>query len=340
MTYTELSMIRLNPILQAYFPGSTIKDGESVSGGLINDTYRVKLEDSRDFILQKLNTDVFKDVASIHSNTEKIGVHLKANGYSYEFPTPIKTYLGKNHHVLGNDVWRVLPYIRDSYSTNKVRSYEMAKNAGKCLGHLHANTTGMDLAQIAITIPHFHSGKFRVEQFENAVLGSNRDGGHLVQEISNHLQLLHDWDKTCLSVPTRVAHFDTKIENFLFKNGTEEVVALIDLDTLMPGSILSDVGDMIRSFSDPGNSKESTLAFPRLEYRDALITGYLSEMNDYITEKERSLLKFSGCVMTLMQSLRFLTDHLIGDVYYHIEYEGQNLERAKHQFTLYQHFYP
>jgi hypothetical protein len=97
---------------------------------------------------------------------------------------------------------------------------------------------------------------------------------------------------------------------------------------------------MIRSFSDSGNSKESTLAFPSLEYRDALIVGYLSEMNDYITEQERGLLKFSGSVITLMQSLRFLTDYLNGDVYYHIEYEGQNLERAKHQFTLYQGFYP
>ena len=119
MTYTEFSMIRLNPIIQAYFPGSMIKTGELVSGGLINDTYRFKLEDSRDFILQKLNTDIFKDVAAILSNAEKIGVHLKANGYNYEFPIPIRTYLGKNHYVLGNDVWRVVPYIGDSYSTNK-----------------------------------------------------------------------------------------------------------------------------------------------------------------------------------------------------------------------------
>jgi hypothetical protein len=93
---------------------------------------------------------------------------------------------------------------------------------------------------------------------------------------------------------------------------------------------------MIRSFSDSGYSEESTLAFPRLEYRDALIAGYLSEMNNHITEEERGLLKFSGSVITLMQSLRFLTDHLNGNVYYQIEYEGQNLERAEHQFTLYQ----
>lgn len=329
-------MIGLNPILQAYFPESTIKAGESVSGGLINDTYRVKLDDGRDFILQRLNTGVFENVASILSNAEKVGMHLRANGYAYEFPIPTKTWKGKNHHVSGNEFWRVLPYIPNSYSTQKVRSNEMAKNAGKCLGHFHAKTSGLDLAQIAITIPHFHSGKFRVEQFENSVLGSNRDGAPLVKEVSKHLQLLHDWDEICMSVPTRVAHFDTKIENFLFKNGTEEVAALVDLDTLMPGSILSDVGDMIRSFSDSGYSEESTLAFPRLEYRDALIAGYLSEMNNHITEEERGLLKFSGSVITLMQSLRFLTDHLNGNVYYQIEYEGQNLERAEHQFTLYQ----
>ena len=98
-------MIGLNPILQAYFPESTIKAGESVSGGLINDTYRVKLDDGRDFILQRLNTGVFENVASILSNAEKVGMHLRANGYAYEFPIPTKTWKGKNHHVSGNEFW-------------------------------------------------------------------------------------------------------------------------------------------------------------------------------------------------------------------------------------------
>ena len=172
-------------------------------------------------------------------------------------------------------------------------------------------------------------GELRINQFNGARAKCISGNIDLVEEIQNHFHVLEKWDEILQSVPTRVAHFDTKIENFLFKNGTEEVAALIDLDTLMPGSILSDVGDMIRSFCD------DRLGLPNLQFREALLNGYVSEMKDFLSAKESASLHLSGSALTLMQALRFLTDHLNGDKYYQIEHKDQNLERARRQFSMY-----
>ena len=318
-------MTLIENVVKAFFLGRSVKATEQLAGGLINQTFRIDFEDAGCFILQKVNTDVFQNIKAVHENMGVVSDYLNKSDYRYAFPIPVDSKNGQNWLELDNATWRMLPFVPETYSTGKIHSEEMARNASECLGHFHASTIDLDPSKLAITIPDFHSGVLRINQFEEAVRKSDKAGIKLVAKIHKHFHVLEKWDQLNKKVSKRAVHFDTKIENFLFKKGTEEVAALIDLDTLMPGSILSDVGDLIRSF-----------CHHNLKYRDSILDGYLSKMNGHITEHERRFLTFSGSALTLLQALRFLTDHLNGDVYYQTKYEGQNLERAEHQFSVYQ----
>ena len=322
-------MTPIESVAEKYFPNVAIKSVVPVSGGLINQTFRTQLADDRTFIVQKVNTDVFKCLDDIHQNIYIVGKYLSSKPYPFEFPMPIKTKTGNTFIELDDEHWRILPFVKASYTVQKPTSLEMARNAGSSLAQFHASTIDLDSSRLAVTIPGFHMGELRINQFNGARAKCISENIDLVEEIQNHFHVLEKWDEILQSVPTRVAHFDTKIENFLFKNGTEEVAALIDLDTLMPGSILSDFGDLIRSFCD------DRLGLPNLQFREALLIGYLSVMKGFLSNKEIASLRLSGSALTLMQALRFLTDHLNGDKYYQIEHNGQNLERARRQFSLY-----
>ncbi|MFT4524280.1 MAG: Ser/Thr protein kinase RdoA (MazF antagonist) [Bacteroidia bacterium] len=318
-------MTRIEPVLKSYFPERTLKSVNQLSGGLINQTFRVALDDDQTFIAQKINTSVFENVAKVHSNISVLAEYLSKSGYRFEFPAPIKNESGTDSIEIGEETWRVLPFVKDTYSIHQAASKKMAFNAGACLGHFHSCLVNFPVEKLKLNLPDFHSGEFRIKQLEEAISKSNLGELEFVKQVKPEFDILRKWDQINANVPTRVAHFDPKIENFLFKNGTDEVAALIDLDTMMSGSILSDIGDMIRSFCDE-----------ELKFRDVLIEGYLSEMKERLTEVETRFLKFSGSALSLMQAVRFLTDHLNGDMYYQTEYEGQNLERAEQQFALYQ----
>ena len=134
----------------------------------------------------------------------------------------------------------------------------------------------------------------------------------------------------------RIVHNDTKINNILFDGITGQTICAIDLDTLMPGYFIYDLGDMVRTFVSPVSEEEKNLekiVFRKNIY-DSLMKGYLSQMNDVMSHEEKQAIPFSGLMMTYIMALRFLADYLNGDVYYHTTYPGQNLVRAKNQFRF------
>jgi Ser/Thr protein kinase RdoA (MazF antagonist) len=139
-----------------------------------------------------------------------------------------------------------------------------------------------------------------------------------------------------MQLPVRVVHYDTKINNFLFENNNNKVIALIDFDTLMPGCILSDIGDMIRTYSNPAGEESSELSkvICNRNIVTSILNGFKTSCELEIKEKQNMF--FGGLAITLMQSIRFLTDYLNNDIYYNINYENQNLVRASNQFKLYQ----
>ena len=156
----------------------------------------------------------------------------------------------------------------------------------------------------------------------------------LILEIEKNLKLLAEWDKVCKKLPKRIVHYDAKINNFLFEKTTNKVIALIDLDTLMPGCVLSDIGDMIRTYSNTIGEESKDIS--KVTCNKNIVAAILNGVKDSLTIVERKYLNFGGLAITFMQSVRFLTDYLNDDIYYKTNYENQNLVRANNQFKLYQ----
>ena len=156
----------------------------------------------------------------------------------------------------------------------------------------------------------------------------------LILEIEENLKILIKWDEICMILPKRVIHYDTKVNNFLFEKESYKVIALIDLDTLMPGCVLSDIGDMIRTYSNPVGEEYKDIS--KVTCNKNIVAAILNGFKDSLTIMERKYLKLGGLAITFMQSVRFLTDYLNDDIYYKTNYENQNLVRANNQFKLYQ----
>ena len=192
------------------------------------------------------------------------------------------------------------------------------------------------------TIPHFHDLNLRYQQFETALAKAASErienaspwidaGKRFYPLVENYRSLT-----TRGSLRLRITHNDTKINNILFDAVSRKAVSVIDLDTLMPGYFIYDLGDMVRTFVSPVSEEESDyskIVF-RKEIYDALLTGYLSQMEHVMSIEEKSAIPFSGKMMTYIMALRFLADYLNGDTYYHTRYPGQNLVRAGNQFRF------
>ena len=309
----------------------TIKKIES---GLINSTF-VLNSSNNSYILQAINTNIFPNYEKGLENILTVGNWLKRKNYPYSFPLPIKGRYLK----VKNEVWRLMPYVKNSISYNRVSSLGQVKSAASCLGEFYHHLSDFNTENLSITLPNFHNGNWIIKKFEEALLNGEKERlltvKALINEIEKELPILNKWDEVCNSIPKRVIHYDTKINNFLFDKTTDEVLALIDLDTIMPGCVLSDIGDMIRTYSSPvgEESKGIDKVVCNMEIINTIIQEFTKKTN--LEKEEIENLFFGGMAITLMQSVRFLTDYLNGDNYYKTSYKDQNLVRAKNQWALY-----
>lgn len=336
--------INLNPeVLEAY--GYTIEDTSiiQIGTGLINQTFLISsTKTGEKFILQQINTAVFKNPWAIANNIKAIANYLSENSPNYLFIKPIPTINGEEMAVVDDEYWRMLPFVGNTVSLDVLdepnQAYEAAKQFGK-LSHLLNN---FDASLLQPTIPGFHDLGLRYEQFTKALSETSKElKGQAKEQIDDalNLQYILDYYKSYshrTDFPDRVMHHDTKISNVLLNENTFEGVCVIDLDTIMPGKFISDLGDMMRTYLCAFGENETDLSKIkiRLPYFEALIKGYLSEMKNSLTETEKELILFSGRYIIYMQALRFLTDFLNGSIYYPTSYPMQNLDRAKNQFKL------
>jgi Ser/Thr protein kinase RdoA (MazF antagonist) len=202
---------------------------------------------------------------------------------------------------------------------------------------------GININQLKITIPFFHDLSFRYQQFLTAIDNGNKqrikESGDLIKRLIKHASITADFEhvNTSPEFRLRVTHHDTKISNVLF-NAEEKGMCVIDLDTVMHGYFISDVGDMMRTYLSPANEEEKD--FSAIEIREdfykAIVEGYYNEMEDELTETEKKYFFYAGKFMIYMQAMRFLTDHLNDDEYYGVKYPGHNLVRANNQAVLLQ----
>lgn len=330
-------------ILDAYFPGAELLKVNQNHIGLINQTYMVKVrldEGLKSFVVQQLNTQVFKKYKDMVSNIIQVGNHLMEQDYPYDFPMPILSR-DHSHYYKNSSIWRLYPYIENTACFDTVPSAEHAYEAAYCLGVFYRCLNGFDPSKLSVTIKDFHNGSFRLDQLDDAIAHGNPDrieeAKVLISDLLCHRNLLEEFDELQQILPQRVVHYDTKINNFLFDKHSIKVRALIDLDTLMPGTVLSDLGDMIRTYSNDLGEESQYLDEVKAnkEHIDAIIKGFLSAASSVLNEDEVKSIPLAGKALCLMQSIRFLTDYLNDDSYYKTTYPKHNLMRAKNQFRLF-----
>ncbi len=321
-------------ILLGFGLKESIVSFKRVESGLINSTFVLNSK-TNSYILQAINTNIFPNYEKGLENILTVGNWLKRKNYPYSFPLPIKSKYLK----VKNEVWRLMPYVKNSISYNQVPSLDQVKSAANCLGEFYHHLSDFNTENLSITLPNFHNGNWIIKKFEEALLNGEKERlltvKALISEVEKELPILKKWDEVCNSLPKRVVHYDTKINNFLFDKKTDEVLALIDLDTIMPGCVLSDIGDMIRTYSNPvgEESKEIDKVVCNMEIINTIIQEFTKKVA--LGKKEIENLFFGGMAITFMQSVRFLTDYLNGDSYYKTSYKDQNLVRAKNQWALY-----
>ena len=238
--------------------------------------------------------------------------------------------------------WRLFPFIDNTYTIDSVETPEQAFSAAQEFARLTSVLNGVNVAEFQPTLERFHDLSWRYEQFDTALINSSTAKITEAKQciaLANRFAFLVDDYKTLINtgvLAPRIMHNDTKINNILFDRTSQKAVCVIDLDTLMPGYFIYDIGDMIRTFVSPVSEEEKDIdkIEVRKEILEALIAGYLSQMGNTLSDKEKTLIPFSGMMMTYIMALRMLTDYLNGDVYYQTSYPGQNLVRANNQFRL------
>lgn len=314
---------------------------EPLGGGLIHYTYRA-VANGQAIVLQQINTQVFIDPNALVQNYLVVYDHLRQQG-GIQVPAPIPATNG-NWLLRDEDgnTWRAASYIANSFSPDATDNAKAAFTTASCFAQFSKALSGIDKSRLQVVLADFHDLTFRYHQFEDTVarvygLRLMR-ATHVIAELRERKYLVDFYAsiKNNPEYPVRLLHHDCKIGNILFDKDTREVICPIDLDTIMPGKYFSDVGDMIRTMACTvdENSREWELIDVRPEFYNAIVEGYLHGMGAEFTAAEIENIHKSGLLMTYMQTIRFLTDFLNGDVYYRTTYPEQNLNRALNQLIL------
>lgn len=333
----------------SHFGITPVEDGVSPFGdGLINDTYLVKTPAGEsDYILQRVNHEIFRDIEGLHHNIALVTSHIRKklqqqgvkdiDRKCLKYIPEIET--GKLYYFDGKYYWRVSEYIPDTESRLSITA-ENARLAGKAFGEFEAILADLN-GYLIEPIPDFHNLEFRNRQFEEAI-SLNRAGrvGEVMKEIEILRDKLDEYTEAerlykAGKIDKRICHCDPKLSNILF-NTDGSIACVIDLDTVMPSFITSDFGDFLRSAAnstDENDPEMDNISF-RKEIYEAFKEGYLEITSDILTEDEKKLLPQAMGRFAYMQAMRFLTDYLNGDSYYKITCPEHNLIRARNQLRL------
>lgn len=328
-------------ILSAYNLGVANLKIEPIHNGLINATWQIK--NSHDwYILQKVNHNIFKNPEDIAHNIRLISDYLTINKPGYLFVAPIKTNSNQEMiYIKDHGYFRLIPFVKESHTITTVKKPEQAYEAAKQFGEFTRLLSCFPVGKLHTTLPDFHNLTLRYHQFQEALNTGNKTritgSEELIEFIKNNKDIVETYEEILQnpSFKLRVTHHDTKISNVLFDENNKGL-CVIDLDTVMPGYFISDVGDMMRTYLSPANEEEKDFSkiSVREDYFKSIWEGYMSEMKDELNREERRHFIYSGKFMIYMQAIRFLTDHLNNDTYYGAKYEGHNFVRAGNQVAL------
>lgn len=339
----------IRKILEKFLPGEEIVSARPHGSGHINHTFAVETAGGKKYVLQKINTDIFKDVEGLMENVVNVTTYLKEQivreGGDPERGTltVIPAVDGKNYYIdAEGDSWRVYVLIDNVISLDQAESEEALYASGLAFGRFQAQLTDYPAQTLHETIPDFHNTPKRYEDFEKAVREDccNRVRNAekeiaFIRARREEIKILTDMLKRG-ELPLRLTHNDTKLNNVLLDPDTYEAVCIVDFDTIMPGLTAYDFGDAIRfgantAAEDEPDTGKVSLSLPL--YR-AYARGFTEGCGGRLTPEEVETLPLGAKTITLEQGIRFLTDYLQGDTYYQITREGQNLDRCRTQLAL------
>ncbi len=321
--------------------------------GHINDTYKVDVKPAggpRRYVLQRINHNVFRRPDELMANVERVCAHAYAKLKQAGVPDAerrtlrlLPTLTGKAWHIdAAGNRWRCYHFIEGATGHDVVRSPEQAYAAAKSFGAFQSLLADLPGGRLLETIPDFHHTPARFARFQQALAqDAHGRAAASVPEIAFALARAHEVNVVVDALrdgtlPERVTHNDTKLNNVLLDDVTQDGVCVIDLDTVMPGSALYDFGDLVRTSTSPAAEDETDLSKVQMQFPmfAALVKGYLESANGFLTPKERALLPFAGKLITFEIGLRFLTDWLEGDIYFKTKCLTHNLDRTRTQFKL------
>lgn len=334
----------INSIVSSFFENEfQIESIENCTDGLINTTYKIglKFENSKNyFILQNVNTKIFKNPKNIQDNIVLISNFLKTTKYQDAILQPVITATGLTFIKIDTLFWRMFEVINNTYTLQVVNSPTQAYEVAAFLGTFHYFINQIDCNTIKPVLTDFINFENRIFSFQECLKYGKPerivDCKDLIEFAFQNIQLPTKWTQLTNQalLPIRIIHADPKISNFLFDNQTKQPKAIIDWDTIMPGSVLYDFGDMVRSYCNL--VKEDSVMIDNFseEIFIQLEKGYTSTANLFLTKTEKDNLKYASLVVIYIQFLRFLTDYLLDDNYYQVSYSDQNKNRAINQMYL------
>ena len=328
-------------------------DGEPVSieqnkSGHINSTYIITTDKGAKYVLQRINTNIFKNPDELMSNiagvTDFIRSKLDKAGadstrgtlYFHKFED------GKYYFLDGDGVWRLYRYVGGARTYMTVEKPGLFYNCAKAFGGFQRMLADYPAGKLFETIPNFHNTVSRLEDFKRAVA---EDKAGRAKDVKAEIDFILERAELCSFVtsriengtlPLRVTHNDTKLSNILIDDETLEGICVIDLDTIMPGSVLYDFGDSIRfgACSTEEDEKDFSKVYIKLDLFEEFTRGFIDGLENSLTEAEVAALPYGALVITLETGMRFLGDYLNGDVYFAVHREGHNLDRARVQLAM------
>jgi hypothetical protein len=324
----------------------TFESCEPYGSGHIHETYLVKTACSdrscQDYILQLINVNVFREPEKVMHNIRLVTEYLKQrSGITDKYLSLIPTLHGSSSYTdSAGNVWRCSPYFPYSITYDKVTDAGIAFEGARMFGHFIRSLEDFDPERLFETIPGFHDMRLRVDQFNQSMKNDPVNRVSLVKDeiykVREYMDIATEFIRAREILPVRAIHHDTKINNVLFHETSGKGLCVIDLDTMMPGTVMSDYGDMVRTFTNAADEDDPDLdkVYCRADILKELTKGFLEEVGDMLTSSEKECLLPGGKGLIFMQAIRFLTDYINGDIYYRISYEDHNLVRTRNQLKL------
>ncbi len=316
--------------------------------GHINDTYLIETDSSLKYILQRINGQVFPDPLKIMHNLEMVCKHINNKVKSETELTSsyiplnlIPTQEGLSYLNQNGSIWRMFSYVPGTCSFDKLDNPSQAFEVGRQLGLFQRLLSDLQPAHLSITLPNFHNTLEILHELQALTRCKNQrleNCGLELQLALTYRNLAHTMHRLIESntFPVRIAHNDTKVNNILFDAQTSKAVCIVDLDTVMPGPILYDFADLVRSAANTASEDEQDLSKVNIDLKlfKHLTQGYASEAHKFLSPTEIEYLLLAIRVITYELALRFLIDYLKGDTYFKTTRKEQNLDRCRVQFRL------